>query len=68
MFENVDVLFPSAKAFLAPLGIGMVEVESAFDLANVQFVRHVATGVWAAEHYMALPTRTGDGVVMPAGW
>ena len=67
LFVSVSELFPGAEQFLAPLAVGVVEVESTFDLANVQFVRHTATGAWAAEHFLAVETRDGDRVAIPAG-
>lgn len=67
LFENVVTLFPDAARFLAPLGVGVVEVESTFDLANVQFTRSEISGAWAAEHFMAAMTRAGERVDMPAG-
>ncbi len=67
LFAGVEQLLPGAAAFLAPGGVGMLEVESTYDLANVQFVRHDATGTWGAEHYMAATTRAGDRIDVPAG-
>lgn len=67
LFANIDDLFPGAAAFLGPGAVGMLEVESTFDLANVQFVRHDATGAWDAEHYMAAITREGERIAQPAG-
>lgn len=67
LFADVAELFDGAAEFLAPGGVGVIEVESTSDLANVQFVRHDATGAWAAEHYMAATTREGDRVAVPAG-
>jgi len=67
LFSSLASLLPSAEDFLAPSGVGIVEVESTFDLANVQFVRHAATATWSAEHYMPLVSRDGDHVVVPAG-
>ena len=67
LLASVEALFSGAAEFLAPGGVGMIEVESTYDLANVQFVRHDATGAWGAEHYMAATTRAGDQAVLPAG-
>ena len=67
VFADVADLFPGAAEFLSPGGVGVIEVESTYDLANVQFVRHDATGAWGAEHYMAATTREGDRVAVPAG-
>jgi hypothetical protein len=67
LFANVAELFADAASLLGRGAVGMLEVASEFDLANVQFVRHDATGGWAAEHFMAATTREGDRIGVPAG-
>ena len=64
---RLTTLFDDAVAWLAPTGIGIVEIESTFDLANVQFVHNARSGVWAAEHFMAAQTRVGRDTYQPAG-
>jgi hypothetical protein len=67
LFESVPDLFPGADQFLAPIGVGVIEVESIFDLANVQLTRSDRSGAWAAEHFLAALTRVDERIDMPAG-
>ncbi len=56
----VDSLFTDLDAFLGATGVGIAVVESALDLAIVQFTHHAGSGVYSAEHFMAL-SRLHDG-------
>jgi hypothetical protein len=53
-FASVYELFPNAAELLGELGVGWLVVESFADLALVQFTHHDASGVWSAEHFMAV--------------
>jgi hypothetical protein len=64
---SVHDLFPSARAFLAPAGVGVVVVESPFDLATIQLTRSAASGSWAVEHLMSIFTPINDRLFLPAG-
>ncbi len=52
-----ETFFPEIDPFLGSTGVGIVVVESKLDLALVQFTRHEASGVYSAEHFMALFTK-----------
>ena len=54
VFQPVQTLFPDAPRFLGPRGVGLVVIESDYDLAEIQITRHAGSGVVAAEHFMAL--------------
>jgi len=58
LFRRVDELFPDISAFLGDNRYAMLYSESAFDLAHVQFTRHMSSGVWAAEHFIASHTNS----------
>ncbi|MBG9389078.1 hypothetical protein [Caenimonas aquaedulcis] len=60
-FARVDELFPQAAARLAPTGLGVLVASSASDLANMAFTRRSPGGSLAAEHFMPLLARAGDG-------
>lgn len=60
-------MFPDAQALVGDNGLGMVVIESAFDLAEMQLTRHARSGVVAAEHFMALPTELDGREYWPSG-
>ena len=60
-------MFPDAQGFAGDRGLGMVLIESAFDLAEMQLTRHARSGVVAAEHFMALPTELDGRDYWPSG-
>ncbi len=58
---TVTEMFPDARAFVGDRGLGIVLIESDFDLAEMQLTRHAHSGVVVAEHFMAIPTlHTGE--------
>ena len=67
VFLPVNTLFPDAARFLAPKGVGMVVIESDYDLAEIQITRHAGTGAVAAEHFMALTGELDGQPFSPSG-
>jgi hypothetical protein len=67
VFQAVDSFFPDAVRFLRPEGVGMVVVESVYDLAQIQITRHAGSGVVAAEHFMALSSAWDGTRLRPSG-
>ncbi|MBQ02914.1 MAG: hypothetical protein CL477_19815 [Acidobacteria bacterium] len=66
-FQTIDAIFPDAARFLAPKGVGIVVVESVYDLADIQITRHTGTGAVAAEHFMALTSELEGERLRPSG-
>ncbi len=66
-FASVYELFPEAKDLLGELGVGWLVVESFEDLALVQFTHHDRSGVWSAEHFMAVTYMHKGRITSAAG-
>ena len=59
VFEPIDRFFPDAREHMAGGTAAVVIVESPADLALMHFTRHQVSGVWSAEHFMALASFDG---------
>ena len=67
VFLPLETLFADVARFLAPKGVGMVVIESDYDLAEIQITRHADTGAVAAEHFMALTSELDGEPFRPSG-
>ena len=66
-FGAIDTFFPEIEAFLGGAPAAMAVVESTSDLAIVQFSNHQESGVFSAEHFMALNTYHDGDFHLPCG-
>lgn len=63
----LDDLFPNAAPWLGEQPAGVVIVESAFDLASMHLTEDTTSGVWAAEHLMAVQEEIDGRWYSPVG-
>ncbi len=66
-FGTIDTFFPGIEDFLDGAPAAMAVVESTSDLAIVQFSNHQESGVFSAEHFMALNTYHDGDFHLPCG-
>ena len=67
-FKAIDDFFPNASELLAQQKLGLVVIESKYDLAIVQLTKHRASGACAIEHFLPAPTELeNEKLVYPCG-
>jgi hypothetical protein len=66
-FGAIADFFPTLDDFWSETGIGLVVIESQFDLACMHFSHNLASAVWSAEHFLPLPLEQQGQLVYGCG-
>jgi hypothetical protein len=67
MYKSISEIFPNIAEFLGDQPVGLVVVETTFDLASMHLTKHQKSGVCAAEHFLPLPTCYDGEIYRPCG-